>query len=165
VWWAECDWREGSSRRDDPSWALALTRAARGLRAGRGAGSTAKAPAREVAMIVDSTAAGQFLRTAFEPEDWIAIFLKSYETGRTAQRVGPVTQFLEPRVHAWLRAMNAQRFNVYVSVNAIRPGVRARTKTSIGANRLLRSPVGLVTDQSLKPRGLRLLSPAVQPAR
>jgi hypothetical protein len=88
-------------------------------------------------MIVDSAAAVQFLRTAFEPEDWIAIFLKSYETGRTAQRVGPVAMFLEPRIHAWLRAMNAQRFNIYVSVNAIRPGVRARTKKAIGTVRHL----------------------------
>lgn len=88
-------------------------------------------------MIVKSAAAVQFLHTAFEPDDWIAIFLKSYETGRTAQRVGPVAMFLEPRIHAWLRAMNAQRFNVYVSVNAIRPGVRARTKDAIGAIRHL----------------------------
>jgi DNA primase RepB-like protein len=88
-------------------------------------------------MIVDGAAAVRFLRTAFEPEDWIAIFLKSYQTGRTAQRVGPVAMFLEPRLHAWLRAMNAQRFNVYVSVNAIRSGVRARTKSAIGAIRHL----------------------------
>lgn len=32
--------------------------------------------------------------------------------------------------------MNAQRFNVYVSVNAIRSGVRARTKNAIGDVRL-----------------------------
>lgn len=88
-------------------------------------------------MIVDCAAPVQFLRTAFEPDDWIATFLKSYETGRTTQRVGPVAMFLGPRFHAWLRAMNAQRFNVYVSVNAIRPGVRARTKGAIGAIRHL----------------------------
>lgn len=88
-------------------------------------------------VVVDSSSAIQFLQTAYEPGDWVAIFMKSYETGRTAQRVGPVAQFLEPRIHAWLRAMNAQRFNVYVSVNAIRPGVRARTKNSIGAIRHL----------------------------
>lgn len=86
-------------------------------------------------MTVDSAAAIRFLRTAYEPDDWIAIFLKSYETGRTAQRVGPLSLFLEPRIHAWLRAMNAQLFNIYVSVNAIRPGVRARTKDAIGAVR------------------------------
>src|SRR5688500_6981934 len=86
-------------------------------------------------MIVDTEAALQFLRTAFEPDDWIAIFLKSYENGRAVQRVGPLSVFLEPRVHAWLRAMNARRFNCYVAVNSIRPGVRARTKDSIGAVR------------------------------
>src|SRR5437016_344189 len=88
-------------------------------------------------MVVDSSAAVQFLQTAYKPDDWVAIFLKSYETGRTAQRVGPVATFLEPRVHGWLRAMNAHGFNVYVSVNAIRPGVRARTKSAIGAIRHL----------------------------
>lgn len=86
-------------------------------------------------MIVDTEAAMRFLRTAYEPDDWIALFLKSYEMGKTAQRVGPLSLFLEPRVHAWLRAMNAQRFNVYVSVNAIKAGVRARTKDAIGAVR------------------------------
>jgi hypothetical protein len=88
-------------------------------------------------MIANTDAALQFLRTAYEPEDWIALFLKSYVTGRTTQRVGPLGLFLEPRMHAWLRAMNAQRFNVYVSVNAIKPGVRARTKDAIGAVRHL----------------------------
>jgi len=77
----------------------------------------------------------RFLRTAYEPDDWIAIFLKSYETGRAAQRVGPLSLFLQPRFHAWLRAMGAQRFNVYVACNAIRPSVRARTKEAIGAVR------------------------------
>ena len=66
-------------------------------------------------MIVDTEASMRFLRTAYERDDWIALFLKSYETGKTVQRVGPLSLFLEPRVHAWLRAMNAQRFNVYVS--------------------------------------------------
>lgn len=88
-------------------------------------------------MTADTDAALRFLRTAYQPDDWIALFLKSYETGRTAQRVGPLSLFLEPRIHAWLRAMNAQRLNVYVSVNAIRSGVRARTKNAIGAVRHL----------------------------
>ena len=76
-------------------------------------------------MIVDTKAALRFLRTAYEPDDWIALFLKSYETGQTLQRVGPLSLFLQPKVHAWLRALNAQRFNIYVGVNAIRPTCRA----------------------------------------
>jgi hypothetical protein len=86
-------------------------------------------------MVVDSAAAMQFLRTAFEPDDWIAVFLKSYETGRAMQRVGPLSLFLDPRMHAWLRAMNARRYNCYVATNSIRQGVRARTKDSIGTVR------------------------------
>jgi hypothetical protein len=73
--------------------------------------------------MIDTDAAIRFLRTAYEPDDWIALFLKSYATGQTVQRVGPLSLFLEPRVHAWLRAMNARRFNCYVSVNAIKHGV------------------------------------------
>ena len=33
----------------------------------------------------------RFLRTLFEPTDWVAIFLKSYERSTVAQRVGPVS--------------------------------------------------------------------------
>ena len=82
-------------------------------------------------MIVDTEASLHFLRTAYERDDWIAVFLKSYESGRTLQRVGPLSLFLEPRVHAWLRAMNAKRYNCYVGVNSIKPGVRSRTKDAI----------------------------------
>ena len=82
-------------------------------------------------MIVDSEASVRFLQTAYEPDDWIAVFLKSYESGRTLQRVGPLSLFLEPRVHAWLRAMNAKRYNCYVGVNSIKPGIRSRTKEAI----------------------------------
>jgi RepB DNA-primase from phage plasmid len=86
-------------------------------------------------MVVDTEASLHFLRTAFEPDDWIAVFLKSYENGRALQRVGPLSLFLEPRVHAWLRSMNARKYNCYVAVNSIKPGVRARTKDSIGSVR------------------------------
>lgn len=82
-------------------------------------------------MIVDNEASVRFLETAYESDDWIAVFLKSYESGRTLQRVGPLSLFLEPRVHAWLRAMNAKRYNCYVGVNSIKPGVRSRTKDAI----------------------------------
>jgi hypothetical protein len=89
----------------------------------------------EVAMTIDTEAPIRFLRTAYEPDDWVAVFLKSYDTGQTLQRVGPVSLFLEPKVHGWLRAMNARRFNVYVSVNAVREGQRTRTKDAIAAVR------------------------------
>src|SRR5262245_52038693 len=43
--------------------------------------------------------------------------------------------FCEPRWLTWLRVMNAYRFNVYVSVNTIRPGNRSRVKEAIGTVR------------------------------
>lgn len=80
---------------------------------------------------VDRTAPLTFLRTAYEPDDWIAVFLKSYETDRTTQRVGAVSLVAQARFQAWLRAENAARSNVYVSVNAITAGMRSRTREAI----------------------------------
>jgi hypothetical protein len=84
---------------------------------------------------VDREAPLRFLRTAFHPDDWVAIFLKWYETGLVAQRVGPLEWVMHPRFQAWLRFKNAKRYNVYVSGNAIQAGRRVRTGEAIGAIR------------------------------
>lgn len=85
---------------------------------------------------VDRKATLCFLSTAFAPTDWVAIFLKSYEkrTGVT-QRVGPVSWVQSERFQRWLRAMNAGKYNVFVSVNVIASGCRSRTREAIGAVR------------------------------
>ena len=83
-------------------------------------------------MAIDKDAPVRFLRTAFHPDDWVAVFLKSHDTGGTAQRVGPLSLICHPKFQAWLRAQNARKFSVYVSVNAIRPQRRARTREAIG---------------------------------
>jgi hypothetical protein len=74
----------------------------------------------------------RFLRTVFEPTDWIAIFLKSYESRAVLQRVGPVAWIESVPFQRWLRAMNASKYNVFISVNAIAPGRRSRTRDAIG---------------------------------
>lgn len=84
---------------------------------------------------IDRDAPLRFLRTAFLPDDRVAVFLKSYETGRVAQRVGTLSWVTNSRFQAWLRAKNAERFNIYVSVNAIARGRRARTRDAIGGVR------------------------------
>ena len=66
---------------------------------------------------VNRSAPLRFLRTAFQPDDWVAVFLKSYETGRVVQRVGPLSMVVTPRYQAWLRAQNARRYNVYIAWN------------------------------------------------
>jgi hypothetical protein len=74
----------------------------------------------------------RFLRIVFEPTDWVAIFLKSYESMAVLQRVGPVSWIESGSFQRWLRAMNASKYNVFVSVNAIAPGSRSRTRDAIG---------------------------------
>ena len=88
-----------------------------------------------VAPGLDFAAPVHFLRTAYDPADWIALLLKRAETAEAVQRVGPVVLFARPRVQSWLRMMNARRFNIYVSVNAITTGRRTRTRDSIGVIR------------------------------
>jgi len=84
---------------------------------------------------VDRVAPLRFLRTAYEPNDWIAVFLKSYETGQVAQRVGPRSLITSRRFQAWLRWRNLLHWNIYVSVNAVTPHQRARTRDSIASIR------------------------------
>jgi len=75
------------------------------------------------------------LRASFAPSDWVALFLKSYVDGQVAQRVASVEWVASDPVQAWLRAMNAHRFNVYVSVNAFESGSRNRTRACVKAVR------------------------------
>lgn len=84
---------------------------------------------------IDREAPLRFLHTAFQPDDWVAIFLKSYETGHVQQRVGPLDWVMHPRFQAWLRFKNSQKYNVYCGVNAIAPWKRTRTRNSVGAVR------------------------------
>ncbi len=86
-------------------------------------------------MQVDRDAPLRFLRAAFLPDDWIAVLLKRHDTGEAVQRVGPVGMVLDPRFQSWLRFKNAHRFDVYVSVNALTPGRRSRTRESVTAVR------------------------------
>ena len=85
-------------------------------------------------MTVDRAAPIRFLRTAYEADDWIAVFLKTYRTGAAAQRVIPLSAATSSRFQAWLRHRNANGWNVYVSVNAVLPG-RSRTRRAIASIR------------------------------
>src|SRR5262245_48489383 len=84
---------------------------------------------------VDRHASRRFLTTVFEPTDWVAVFLKSYEKSPVAQRVGPVSWIQSDRFQQWLCAMNAQKYNIFVSVNSIASGHRSRTRDDISAIR------------------------------
>ena len=85
--------------------------------------------------MIDRDAPLQFLRLAYQPDEWIAVFLKSYENGRTAQRVAPVSVVMSSPFQAWLARENNAALNVYVSVNVISPRKVSRRRTAIGAIR------------------------------
>ena len=70
---------------------------------------------------VDREATVQFLSSVYEPTDWVAILLKSYERSGVAQRVRSISCIQSERFQRWLRAMNAQQYNVYVAWNRTAP--------------------------------------------
>jgi len=72
----------------------------------------------------------RFLRAAFAPDDSIGVLLKTYRTGQVIQRIAPVAAATSDRFQAWLHHMNAHGWNVYVGVNAYRPG-RSRAREAV----------------------------------
>ena len=84
---------------------------------------------------VDVRAPLRFLDAGYKPDDWVAVFLKSYATGETSQRVASISQVSRPEFLSWLRSRNASDWNVYVSVNGISPRSRSRSRQSVAAIR------------------------------
>jgi hypothetical protein len=61
---------------------------------------------------IDPSAPIRLLSLGYEPDDWLAIFLKSYRTGAIAQRIAPLSLVTSTRFLAWLRARNAAGWNL-----------------------------------------------------
>src|SRR5262249_17977195 len=93
--------------------------------------ATSCCQSRDAAVPIDRAAPLTFLRTAFHEDDWVAVFLKSYQSGRIAQRVRPVKQIQMPKVQACRRARNPADANVYVSVNALLPLQRSPRRQAV----------------------------------
>ena len=85
--------------------------------------------------VVEPSAPLRLLRAGYTPSDWVAVFLKSYATGETCQRVVSIAQVSRPAFLAWLRSRNASTWNVYVSVNSVSPQSRSRSRQSVAAIR------------------------------
>lgn len=83
---------------------------------------------------IDREAPRRFLQIGYEPNDWVAVLLKSYDTGDAVQRILSASTVMAPRFLAWLRFRNAARWNIYLSVNALVPG-HSRTKAAVAGVR------------------------------
>jgi RepB DNA-primase from phage plasmid len=86
---------------------------------------------------VEPAAPLRLLRAGYAPDDWVAVFLKSYATNETCQRVASIAQIASARFLAWLRSRNAAGWEIYVSVNAVQPRRRSRARDAIAAVRHL----------------------------
>jgi hypothetical protein len=84
---------------------------------------------------VDHDAALRFLHTAYDLDDWVAVFLKSYVSGRIAQRVVPVSLAMSRPFQDWLARESRSGLNVFVGVNAVASRQTSRRRTAIGAIR------------------------------
>jgi hypothetical protein len=84
-------------------------------------------------MVAERTEPTTFLRTGYDRNDRVGVFLKSSVTGRARQRVMQIDHVLAPPFLEWLHTRNdgPERSNVYVSINTIAPGRRSRRRHDI----------------------------------
>ena len=78
----------------------------------------------------EQVAAG-FLEENFRNQDRIAIVLLKRPSGAVLQRIASAETVASAKFQAWLRHMNAQRHEVYVSMNTLKCGAHRRTKNEI----------------------------------
>src|SRR5205085_7800610 len=75
--------------------------------------------------------ASQYVRDNFQPSDRLAVLLLDKRNNAVIQRVASAEQIAAPEFQAWLRHKNAQRYEVYISMNTLRPDATGRTKADI----------------------------------
>lgn len=78
----------------------------------------------------------EYIQENFPPSDRLAILLRN--RARTVQRIVTAARITEPSFENWLHYKNDQElYDVYVGMNALKPGARTRTKEDIHAVRHL----------------------------
>lgn len=77
----------------------------------------------------------RYLRENFEPTDRVAVVLIQKQTHKVIQRIANVDKIAGHEFQAYLRHANANKFEVYVGMNALKPGAHTRTKEDIAAIR------------------------------
>jgi DNA primase RepB-like protein len=86
---------------------------------------------------MDRRVAPKYIRDNFESSDRLAVVLLNKRTGAVTQRIASAERMAAPDFQAWLRHKNAQKQEVYISMNALRPGSAGRTKNDIAVVRHL----------------------------
>ena len=75
--------------------------------------------------------ASEYIRSGFRPRDRHALFLLHRRSGAVNQRVVAAEDIASDETLQWLARKNSQGFEVYVGMNALKPGAQGRTKADI----------------------------------
>ena len=81
---------------------------------------------------MDKQTAARYIRSNFKPDDRLAVVLIQKSTGSVVQRLSSGDQIASDEFQRWLRYMNREKHEVYVSMNTLQPGARGRTKAEVG---------------------------------
>ncbi len=82
--------------------------------------------------MANPNAARDYIRDNFRSDDRLAIVLVNRRKGDVVQRIASAEKVSGEEFQRWLRHMNANKYEVYVSMNSLEPGARGRTKADIG---------------------------------
>ena len=72
-----------------------------------------------------------YIRDNFRSDDNVALVLLNKQTGHIQQRIATVSKIASHPYQRWLRHMNASRYEVYISMNTMKPEARGRTKSDV----------------------------------
>jgi hypothetical protein len=84
---------------------------------------------------MEKNSAAKYIRDNFEPNDRLAVVLINKRSGEVEQRLATAERIAAEPFQRWLRLKNANRFDVYVSMNTLHADARGRTKDDIEAIR------------------------------
>ena len=80
---------------------------------------------------MDKNIAKDYIRANFRDEDRLAVVLVHKRSGHITQRIGTAERIASDPFQAWLRYMNREKNEVYLSMNVLNPEAHGRTKSDI----------------------------------
>ncbi len=89
----------------------------------------------ERAMNNRSDVAAGYIRGTFAPADRLAVIVLNKSSGDIVQRIAAADRIASPEYQAFLRSRNASGYDIYISMNALGPEARGRTKDDVASIR------------------------------
>jgi RepB DNA-primase from phage plasmid len=80
---------------------------------------------------MDIHTAAEYLRANFESADRLAVVALNRSTTDTKQRIATTERIAQDDFQRWLRFLNKERYEIYVSMNIIREDANGRKKSDI----------------------------------